>query len=185
VGRVLPRHGGRGRPLNSVVSQQIGRMTSERTKADRESDIFRRFIEASYLPIDPASVEKRLPPEPDLLCMHRDEGPTVFELAELCDPKIAEFMATVREGGAYYLRTSDPSRAVVRKKLRRSYETEWPIELLLYTDGRIITPASVIIPTLRPYLSSWRNVFRRAWLFDHGKVHRLWERAESESESAG
>jgi hypothetical protein len=147
-------------------------MSSEQTKGAYEVEVFRRFIEAAKLPIAPSSVEKREPPEPDIRCLHSTDGPIAFELVELCDPNLAKAIATL---STEYIRTSDPSARIVSKKLRLSYDTNLPIELLCYTDGRIITPDDVIIPTITPYLGSWSHVFRRAWLLGHkGKVHELW-----------
>jgi hypothetical protein len=152
-------------------------MGTEHTKGAREIEIFSRFISASKLPIDLGTIEKREPPQPDILCTHLDDGPVAFELVEICDHNLAEFMSTVSEGGAYYMRTSDPSSQIVRKKLRRRYQTDYPIELLCYTDGRVITPANVILPTIRQYMASWRGPFRRIWLLSRGDVHYVWSAA--------
>lgn len=149
-------------------------MALEHTKSNREIEAFRRFISASRIRIDPATIEKREPPEPDILCTHLEEGPLAFELVEICDSNLAEFMATVTEGGAYYMRTTDPSAKIIRKKLRRRYQTDYLVELLCYTDGRVITPANVILPTIRPYLASWKSIFRRAWLLNRGEVYQVW-----------
>lgn len=149
-------------------------MATEQNKGRREIEIFICFVSASGLPINPATVEKRQPPEPDISCTHREDGRLAFELAEICDPKLATFMSTVTEGGAYYMRTADPSRQIIQRKIRRKYQTDYPVELLCYTDGRIITPADVILPTIRPYLASWKSAFRRAWLLSRGQVHHVW-----------
>ena len=87
--------------------------------------------------IDRNSVEKRSPPEPDILCTLQSEGTVAFELVEMCDPQLAKSIATASDG---YLRTSDPSANIISKKLRKKYETDAPIELLCYTAGRIVTP---------------------------------------------
>lgn len=149
-------------------------MGLERTKTNREIDVFHRFISASRIQIDPATIEKREPPEPDILCTHLEDGPIAFELVEICDSNLAEFMATVTDGGAYYMRTADPSAKIIRKKLRRKYQTDYPVELLCYTDGRVITPANVILPTIRPYIASSKSIFRCAWLLSRGDVYRVW-----------
>src|SRR3989338_8426403 len=101
-------------------------MATEKIKGKREIEIFSRFVSASKRPIDSATIEKREPPEPDILCMHRDEGRLAFELVEICDHKLAKFMSTVTEGGVYYLRTSDPSPQIMRKKLRKKYRATCP-----------------------------------------------------------
>jgi hypothetical protein len=149
-------------------------MTQQKIKDDREVEIFSRFASASRLSIDPSTIEKREPPEPDILCVHNDEGPLAFELVEICDQNLAKFFATVKDGGTYYMRTADPSATIIRKKLRRKYQTDYPVELLCYTDCRVITPADVILPTIRPYLASWKSIFRRAWLLSRRDVHLVW-----------
>ena len=102
-------------------------MASENIKGETEVAVFLRFLVASQLPIDPTSVEKRSPPEPDILCTHQSEGKIAFELVEMCDPRLAKSIAVENDG---YLRTSDPSASIISKKLRKKYATDAPIELL-------------------------------------------------------
>lgn len=147
-------------------------MVSEHAKGKIEVAVFMRFLEASQLPIDPASVEKRSPPEPDILCRHQPEGVIGFELVEMCDPRLARSIANASQR---YLRTSDPSPRIMSKKLRKHYKTNAPIELLCYTAGRIVTPDSIILQTIRPYLRSWRHTFRRAWLLGRKGIYVVWD----------
>lgn len=146
-------------------------MASENIKGEAEVAVFLRFLEASQLPIDPTSVEKRSPPEPDILCTHQSEGKIAFELVEMCDPRLAKSIAEASDG---YSRTSDPSANIVSKKLHKTYATDAPIELLCYTGGRIVTPDNVILPTIKPYLRSWRHTFRRAWLLGRKGIYVVW-----------
>lgn len=146
-------------------------MASEIEKGEVEVALFLRFIEASNLSIDRSSIEKRHPPEPDILCAHQTEGEIAFELVELCDPRLAKSIAKL-DGS--YVRTSDPSSLIISKKLRKKYQTNAPVELLCYTAGRIVTPDNVILPTLRLYLRSWRHTFRRAWLHGRKGVYEVW-----------
>jgi hypothetical protein len=60
-------------------------MSTEQAKGEREVEIFQRFVAASNLPIDLRSIEKREPPEPDILCLHGEHGHVAFELVEICD----------------------------------------------------------------------------------------------------
>lgn len=147
-------------------------MASEHVKGETEVAVFMRFLEASQLPIDPGSIEKRSPPEPDILCTHRLEGAVAFELVEMCDPRFARSIAKSSDG---CLRTSDPSANIISKKLRKKYKTDAPIELLCYTAGRIVTPDNVILPTIKPYLRSWRHTFRRAWLLGRKGIYVVWD----------
>lgn len=146
-------------------------MRSEADKFEIEREVFLRFIEIAELPIDAASIEKRLPPEPDLRCIHQAEGEVAFELVEMCDPRVAQ---AISEESEAYIRTADPSPLIIAKKLRREYETEVPIELLCYTNNRIITPDSHILLAISPYLRSYRHIFRRAWLLGRKGAYLVW-----------
>jgi hypothetical protein len=149
-------------------------MPSEDTKGIRELEIFQDFVKRSALRIDPDSVEKRKPPEPDILCKHFDEGIIAFELVELCDPALAARLNdTSLELEFVY--TSDPSLNIIRRKRTRSYQTEYPIELLCYTDGRIVTPDDVIIPTIRPYFECNPGEFRRVWFRGDSTVEIVYD----------
>jgi hypothetical protein len=55
----------------------------------RELKIFSTFAKACGLPIQPNSIEKRQPPEPDILCMIEGEGPVAFEMVEIIDEDLA------------------------------------------------------------------------------------------------
>lgn len=76
-------------------------MRTEQDKGNIEKNIFLKFLKISGLPISYESVLKRNPPEPDILCEHKEEGLIAFELVEICDSNIARFMSTVTEGGTY------------------------------------------------------------------------------------
>lgn len=147
-------------------------MASEKNKGETEVSVFLRFLELSQLPINRESIEKCFPPAPDIMCTHQSEGAITFELVEMCDSRLAKSFA--KESDAY-MRTSDPSANIISKKLRKNYETDAPIELLCYTAGRIITPDNVILPTIKPYLRSWKHTFRRAWLLGRKEVYVVWE----------
>jgi len=147
-------------------------MASELVKGETEVAVFLRFLEASHLPIYRKSVEKRFPPEPDILCTHQSEGAVAFELVEMCDSRLASSIAKASDG---YLRTSDPSPNIISKKLRKKHETAVPIELLCCTAGRVITPDNVILSTITPYLRTWRHTFSKAWLLGRKGVYVVWD----------
>jgi hypothetical protein len=52
---------------------------------NKELPIFHLFASACGVPIDPNSVEKRIPPEPDILCNVVGGGSVAFEMVELVD----------------------------------------------------------------------------------------------------
>jgi hypothetical protein len=58
-----------------------------------ELRIFRLFAAAAELEITEGSIEKREPPEPDILCELQGQGTTAFELVETIDPALAQTVA--------------------------------------------------------------------------------------------
>lgn len=148
-------------------------MASEVSKGTEvEIPIFLEFIRLGNLPLDPASVQKRNPPEPDILCSATNGEVVAFELVEICDSN----MARNREDGAY-IRTSDPSFDIVINKLGKRYVTDAPVELLCYKDGRVVSPDGFIAERVAPLLSEAGFQYRRVWLFSRNGVRLLWERS--------
>lgn len=150
-------------------------MSSEFQKGDEEIRALREFVARAQLPIDPQSVEKRPAGEPDLLCVHANEGPIAFELARICDETIAKVLAAGARATMEAFSTSDPSAALVRRKLKKTYSTRHPIELLVYVDGRVITPDDVILPTITPIFESLDGPYRRAWFMGEHETRLVWE----------
>jgi|SRR5436190_12230999 len=150
-------------------------MKNDASKATRERRVFHDFIQRSGSAIDPKSVESRLPPEPDILCRHQDEGLIAFELVEICDPTIAKALSSSRrEGGVQFLRGADPSADTLSAKLAKRYKTKNPIELLCYTAGRAISPDAIIIEEIRGTLETQKCSFRRVWL-SGDQCHLVWD----------
>ena len=147
---------------------------TEATKGLEEIETLRRFISRSGTSLDASSIEKRSPPEPDLLCQGR-EGLVAFEIANLCDGEIAKVLAAGAKARTDAFYTADPSAGIVRAKLKKTYKINYPIELLVYTDGRLITPDAVIIPTITPILQSRDGPYRRAWFMGEETTCLFWE----------
>ena len=148
-------------------------MASEVEKAARDRRAFQEFISRSGLPIGPQSVESRRPPEPDILCRHQDEGQIAFELAEICDPDIARKTRGKISNEVEYLRGSDPSRRIVKGKIKKFYKTEHPIELLCYSAGSVISPDEQILDGIRREVDKRNGQFRRVWLLAD-RCHLVW-----------
>ena len=72
-----------------------------------------------------------------------------------------------------FVRSADPSRDVLRKKLKKKYHTEYPVELLCYTAGRTISPDDVILAEIRLLIEANSGEFRRVWLFAD-RCHLVW-----------
>jgi hypothetical protein len=134
----------------------------EAEKAARERGVFHDFIKKKPgSPINPESVESRCTPEPDILCFQENEGNVAFELVEICDPDIARIIA--KGGGSLW--TSDPTQNEIRKKLKKNYQTEYPVELLCYTDGKTVSWDQLIKEEIWRLIDMVGNgQFRRIWL---------------------
>lgn len=145
-------------------------MTSETSKGNEvEIPIFQCFINRCNLSLDPTSVQKRNPPEADILCRTTEGEVIAFELVELCDSN----MAKNRKDGAY-IRTSDPSFEILKRKLDKRYATSTPLELLCYVNGRVVSPDNFIEERVTHLLATTTFQYRRVWLLGHSGIRQLW-----------
>lgn len=146
-------------------------MSTEISKGEKELEVFMEFLEKSKLPINPVTVEKRLPPEPDIFCQ-TDSGQCIaFELVEICDRKLAK---AINDASSEYIRTSDPSFEIFTRKLMKTYPVAYQIDLLAYTAGRVVTPDDCIIPRIVQLIGSREHVFKRVWLLGMSGLHCIW-----------
>lgn len=152
-------------------------MGTEQTKGGLEIEMFSKFVKASNLPFDLDTLQKLVPPAPDILCEHLQDGRVAFELVEICDPRLASAPSRLANGGVEYIRTADPTWNIVAKKLKCNYECEHPIELLCYAQGRVVTPDQMISAKLRQCAPLMRkSCFRKVWLRSSKGVSLIWER---------
>ncbi len=152
--------------------------TQETTKAKREREIFLRFRELvpdGELWGQPISMA---PPHPDLLCEHATYGPVAIELGELCSKEAAAMIEhSLRTGTSQARGIGNPVWEVTAGKLRKSktYVSRHPIELLLYTDGRVVTPDELLRGQVLACVDSADHVFRRVWFMGERAACCIWE----------
>jgi hypothetical protein len=62
--------------------------------------------------------------------------------------------------------------------LEKKYQTKHPIELLCYTEGRLVIPDDVIIPTVQHIIElRGLGMFRRVWLLGEEACQIISERS--------
>ncbi len=154
-------------------------MSSEQDKALIELKVFKEFVQKAQLPVNFESIKK--PGEqsdPDIFCTFHNGEHVAFELVEICASDIAIQISNLRES---YIRTSDPTEEIVRNKLAKSitYKTQLPIELLCYTNGRVVSPDDLIIAVIRECSDLTEGRFRKIWLLGEKGVYEVWEAPQS------
>ena len=82
--------------LRGVVSKSFGLLRNENRAVRETRKSFRVFRESSACrsPVVPESIEKRHPPEPDILCSLSDDSRVAFELVEVCHRENAVFFGS-------------------------------------------------------------------------------------------
>ena len=154
--------------------------TKDQSKAEVERAIFELFLKAKGWPCDVSLFESRNPPEPDILYRSPDEK-VAFELLELCDSPLAEARSKLAIGdeSASYVRPSDPTEKLVKLKLAKRYNSDFPIELLCYSNGRIGTPDDIVVHRMTAVVKYSRSVkFRRVWYFGRKSVYAIYEKLD-------
>lgn len=148
--------------------------SADERKAAKEREVFKTFVVHLGEQDDWIAIESQPPPEPDLLCRHAQRGLIAFELVAITDPSIAAVNAGFAKEGQAAFTTSDPSERIIRKKLKRRYKTEHPLELLVYNDLLVITPDQAIIDTILPWIGSLDHPFRRVWYMGEHRSRSIW-----------
>ena len=147
-------------------------MRSEAEKAATEREVFAHFLRMSSVCSPDSGIESRPFPQPDILCTPHSSSPVAFELSELCDEQMAEAISIAREDAFW---TADPSARILNQKLCKNYASEYSVNLLLYTAGRIVTPDNVIIPTLEYEIGKIeRCIFDTIWFMSNDIVQKLY-----------
>ena len=145
-------------------------------KADQEIVVFREFLARSGLHVTPESVQKRHPPEPDILCIHSPDGPTAFELVELCDAAVAEALNRWQPPPVTTMWLGGPDLDKVRAKFSKPYLANTPINLLCYTRSRLAMPDSVLIPTILHDVDfSVQTTFQSVWYMGEQQTTLLYD----------
>jgi len=135
---------------------------NEAAKGAVEIRVFERFAQLRGLEIVAGSVQKRVPPEPDILCRIVSEGSLGFEITEACAPEFAAAESRALREGVAFAWGGDVSVKTIRNKLAKCYSAPYPVELIVYA-GRTALPDDVIVPTVKPVLANGTGPFRRVW----------------------
>ena len=120
-------------------------MRNENDKYIIEKSVLISFSESSGLDIDLQSIYKGDPNlgEPDLFCSLEGES-IYFELADCCPTEFAAAIAKSNGKGFASAYSGDGITEILRKKLKKVYKVEEPIDLLLYENGRNSLPDKIL-----------------------------------------
>lgn len=148
-------------------------------KQVQEQAIFKVFLKHRNISSALVSIESRSSPEPDIL--YKNELETIaFELVELCSPELAKNINdNLGSEEQAFIRVKDPSISTLKKKLSKKYNTIHSVELLIYTNGRAVTPGSLIIENLRPIIEVKEISFSKIWLLGDN-LHLLYKNLETQ-----
>ena len=150
-------------------------MSSEQDKALTELKVFKEFVEKTQLPIKPETIKKPGgQSDPDIFCTFHNGEDVAFELVEICASDIAIHISKLSET---YIRTSDPTEEIILNKITKSknYRTQLPIELLCYTNARVVSPDDLIIAVAQKCATLIEGRFRKIWLLGEKGVYEVWK----------
>jgi hypothetical protein len=138
---------------------------SDDSKTPNERAALDRLLNATASGVDRGSIRKWLGESlPDFHCLDANGSEVAFEVTEICSEELAHLIALAKSGQSDFTYTSDPTEAILRDKLRKSYATQVPIELVCYWGGRTVSTDDMIIPTIEATLADARvNPFRAVW----------------------
>jgi hypothetical protein len=132
-------------PDASPITYRVYEVYVKRKKDENERRIFRHFVRAAELSINPRSVRSLRPPRPDISC-RLNGSPHYFELTRMVHHDSANAMGhhlsqLTRTGSAPPLGADIYSdrgalRETIERKASKKYQTSGrPVALLIYIDG--------------------------------------------------
>ena len=153
-------------------------MGSDDSKTPAELAALLRFIAAAKYPVNLASIEKLSGErKPDFSCRTFDGELFAFEVTALCAEELARMINQAfagKEPDAVF--TGNPTLGILRKKMRKNYDTDLPVELLCYWDGRTFSTDDEIFPMIEQVVNGDRNPFRRVWyLGEIGRSYLMYD----------
>lgn len=152
----------------------LSKSSIEAEKRKKEMRVFRDFLNKTKLGIDSDSIRSGDPEnrEPDIMVEAQSGSWIGYELTELCDSGLAEAVSGMHSAAIW---TDDPSARILDNKLSKSYLDGVDVNLLIYWDGRTITPDDVAIPTLKNELRGYNgSSFKEIWYLGEESVTRLY-----------
>jgi len=152
-------------------------MNRESRKSEYQRSRFLLFLERSGVNIARDSIRDGIAArkEPDLICKYTDGSEVGFELGRIVDPMLSEVLNLKEPRNGEVTVTTDSSEAIVRRKLGKTYEVPFPVELLLHREDPNISTDDMIVPTIRP-LCKEEHGFVRVWYMGNA-VECLYERS--------
>jgi hypothetical protein len=156
------------------------------TKSSSEISVFRAFakvVKITGVEIDPATIENKEPPGPDIKCLVNGRR-YFFELSQILDEDLARDIGNsekkrIDSDGAWFSE-EEPLIGRIRAKAKKTYSTNGGcIDLLLYYERQF-----PFAPTeyLKNYEAEIRAAllpqgpFSRIWIFDLWTDAIIWKR---------
>jgi DNA invertase Pin-like site-specific DNA recombinase len=176
-----------GRGIATARGGRWEAATVRNIKAQWERYFFREFVRQSGLPV--RSIKSRRPPEPDILCTFEDGAERAFELVEICSEELAKDLALALrdpDRKPEQVWPTNPTEKIIRDKLAKTYQSDAPIDLLCYADGRLVTPDEEVVPTLSDVVrASGRGPFERCGIRAEMSVVKSHLKAQPERTTMG
>jgi hypothetical protein len=159
-------------------------LPSATRKEMAEMKVFKEFISASALSVDPGTAKNEKPPIPDIRCTI-DGTPYMFELGEITDEELAEKIAvcerTQTDGEGGFFSEEGPLVRMILKKAQSTYQTggvlldlvlhydrQYPFAPVEYLDRHEAEISTAMTP---------KGPFSRIWIYDSWEKRILWKRA--------
>jgi hypothetical protein len=144
-------------------------------KGEGERVVFSHFAKTMDWPVDEDMIQSRPEPEPDIL-YDGPYGKIAFELVENCLEYLAHKFSQTIAGEEKKI--FDPTEKIICDKLKKTYTTVHPIELLIYTNGRLAAPNDMAVKRLSDVIEVKRlNPFQRVWYFGkQNEIFMVWEK---------
>lgn len=118
-----------------------------------EIGTFSHFVEVAGLPVLPATIEKRFPPEPDVRCRLETGGSVAFELVEICNPANARFMFSAQRIHNAIMDAYNGLEASSRESFERCFVNR-PLSFYFRPESSVVRIKNILPALLMELLSA-------------------------------
>jgi hypothetical protein len=155
-------------------------VTHDAKKQKHESEVFFEFLSRSGIDVSKESVSSgdHLKGEPDILCKTQDGECLAYELSSITDENLIKVQMRHKPWNGEYVRTSDPTDAIVSEKLAKEYSVSCPVHLLIYRNY-VGTPDSMVLAQVKETCSRKQHKFASIWYMSKDVHQIVWERGVS------
>ena len=159
-------------------------MRGEKEKVTYEKDVFLRFLSLVDIHVDKSTIRAGDPNknEPDIMCELIFGGSTGFELSRLTNQTLMMVQKSRAPEKYPYVRCGEDSWKQAKKKIRKRYSVDVPVNLLLYTEYPTSSSESYVKGVVKVLARSLNHQYAKIWFMGNDAATVIYEHPDKHAD---